>query len=189
MRLREIPIAFFAGLAGMALVSWWLAELLTPPPEIAKPVKDHSIDYYALRFTRTEMKVDGTPKSRLSSERMGHYVDDNSSELTKPVMLFFNEDAPPWVVNSDTGAISGDGKTILLNGKATLNREAYGNTHPILVISKNVTVHMDKKFLESDEFTEIYNPPNYTSGTGMRTEFSNGMKVTLSSNVRGRYEF
>lgn len=191
MHLRELPLSLFAALVALALVSWWLAEIMSPPPEQAKQRLEHTIDYYARNFIRTEMRIDGSPKSRLTSIAMSHYVDNNSSELTKPTMLFFNVDAsiPPWVVNSDAGTISGDGNTIFLAGKAVLSREAFGSDKGLDVYSKNVTVHMDKDYLESTEYTEILNHPQYTSGTGMHTDFAVGMQVTLLSDVRGRYEF
>lgn len=189
MRHRDIPYSLFAGLIGMALVLWWLAELMAPPPEDVKPEAAHSIDYYAMEFVRTEMKPDGSPKSRLSALAMGHYEDTNVSELTSPVMMFFNEAAPPWIVRSEEGSISGDGNTIFLKGKATLDREQAGAARALEVVSKNVTVRMDSKQLDSAEFTEIYNPPHYTSGTGMHADFSDGMKVTLLNDVQGRYAF
>lgn len=188
MRLREVPLPLFAGLAGLALVTWWLAELLTPK-ELPEQSLEHTIDYYARQFVRTEMKADGSPKSRLSAISMGHYVDNNASEMEKPVMLFFNVNAPPWVVRSVTGTISGDGNDIFLGDKAVLTRDAFGKDLGLDVFSKNVTVHMDKNYLESSEFTEILNHPHYTSGTGMHTDFSVGMKITLLSDVRGRYAF
>lgn len=189
MRIREIPFSLFAGLVGLALVSWWLAELMAPPPEEAKPDAEHSIDYYAREFVRTEMKPDGTPKSRLKAAAMGHYLDNNVSELDQPVMQFFNPDAPPWVVRANTGTISGNGNEIFLGGKAVLSRDPNGDDKGLDAYSKNVTVHMDRNYLESSEFTEILNHPQYTSGTGMHTDFSDGMKITLLSDVRGRYEF
>lgn len=188
-REREIPLYWFASLASLALTAWWLAELMMPLPERLKPNMEHSIDYYALEFMRTEMKPDGTPKTRLQAIAMNHYVDDNVAELTQPVMLFFNVDTPPWVVRSDTGAVSGDGNTLFLGGKAVLTRDAFGSSKALKVISMNVTVHMDQSYLESSEFTEIFNTPQYTSGTGMRTDFADGMKVKLVSDVRGRYAF
>ncbi|BBL71195.1 LPS export ABC transporter periplasmic protein LptC [Methylogaea oryzae] len=189
MRLREVPISLFAGLIGLSLVSWWLAELMTPPPEETKADLEHSIDYYAKDFIRTEMKADGTPKSRLFAVAMGHYLDNNVSEMEKPVMLFFNPGVPPWVVRANTGTISGDGNEIFLGGKAWLSREPFGSDKGLDAYSKNVTVHMDKSYLESTEFTEILNHPHYTSGTGMHTDFSDGMQINLLSDVRGRYEF
>lgn len=189
MRVRELPISLFAGLAGLALVSWWLAELMAPQADAPPPKPAHTVDYYAKHFVRTEMKLDGMPKSRLTALGMSHYADDDATDLDQPLMLFFNEKTPPWVVRSEVGTVSGDGKTVFLAGKAVLSRDPYGKTHALLAVSKNVTVHMEQKNLDSSEFTEIFNPPNYTSGTGMHADFSAGMKITLLSHVRGRYEF
>lgn len=200
MRLREQAsrnlgdaasgwLGTLAGLIGLALFTWWLAELLAPQPEIAKPVVEHSVDYYALKFLRTEMNEDGSPKTRLSAASMNHYADDNTSELSRPLLLLYSTDAPPWVVRSDMGNISGDGDTIFLGGKVLLTRDAYDKSNALEVVSKDVTVHMDENYLLTEAYTEIFNHPQYTSGTGMRTDFADGMQTTLLSDVRGRYEF
>lgn len=213
MRFRELAsrnlgdaasdwLASLAGLIGLALFTWWLAELLAPLPDVAKPVVEHSVDYYALKFLRTEMNEDGSPKTRLSAAAMHHYADDNTSELSRPLLLLYNKaaassrdlsgslkDAPPWVVRSDVGNISGDGDTIFLGGKVLLTRDAYDKSNALEVVSKDVTVHMDENYLLTEAYTEIFNHPQYTSGTGMRTDFAEGMQTTLLSEVRGRYEF
>lgn len=187
--MRELPISLFAGLAGLALASWWLAELMAPPAETAPTAPAHTIDYYAKRFVRTEMRQDGAPKSRLTAEGMEHFVDDGSTVLDRPLLLSFNLAGPPWEVRAEVGSVLDQGKRLFLSGKAILSREAYGKSQPLLAISKNVTVHMDQKTLDSNEFSEIFNHPNYTSGTGLHADFSDGLKLTLLSRVRGRYEF
>lgn len=189
IRFRELPWSSFAGLIGLALFSWWIAELLAPLPEVTKPVLEHSVDYYALKFLRTEMNEDGSPKTRLSAAAMHHYADDNTSVLSRPLLLLFSKNAPPWVVRADEGNISGDGDTIFLGGKVLLTRDAYGKSNALEVVSKDVTVHMNDSYLLTEAYTEIFNHPQYTSGTGMRTDFADGMQITLLSDVRGRYEF
>lgn len=189
MRLREVPVSLFVGLAGLALASWWLAELMAPPAESVPTEAAHTIDYYAKRFVRTEMQQNGTPKSRLSAAGMEHFTDDGSTVLDRPLLLSFNQAGPPWEVRAEVGSVLDQGQRLFLSGKATLSREAYGKNQPLLAISKNVTVHLDQKTLDSNEFTEIFNHPNHTSGTGLRADFSDGLKLTLLSRVRGRYEF
>lgn len=186
--MRESRWSYFAAAAALVAVTWWLEQILAPPPEAGRREIAHRVDYYANDFTRTETDVAGSPKSRLQALDMKHYEDDQTSDLSKPVMHFFRAGMPPWVVSADTGIMSGDGNTVFLGGKTVASRDPYQGHLALEAISRDVTVHLDKQYLESKAFTEIFHLPHYTAGVGMRTDFADGMQIHLMSEVRGRYE-
>ena len=172
----------------IALSSGLIADWFTPKTEIIPSAASHRPDSFSEKFTKTVMNLDGTPNNRLSAESMIHFSDDKSTELKKPILVFFDEDQPPWTVRSETGRVSSNGKSILLGGSVFISRPAGPGVRPIEIITKNLTVKPKENTAETDEFAELTSLSNRISGIGVNVNFGQIKKVTLHSNVRGKYE-
>jgi lipopolysaccharide export system protein LptC len=186
-----LSLRFYLSLAGVAAFTWWLSALLGPEEEPSAPPKHQGVDYHASRVIRTETNIDGSPKSYLTAASLAHYAEDDRTVLQQPVLLMHNdqgEDMPPWVIRSETGTVSEDGKSVFLGGATFLSRESFADRSPLRVISRNVTVRPEESYAETAEPVEIFNHPQYTRGVGMQASFKDGMKITLLSQVRDIHE-
>ncbi len=172
----------------IAFSSWLIADRIMPKPEVFPSTASHRPDSFSEQFTKTVMNLDGTPKHKLTAESMIHFRDDKSTELKKPIFVFFDDDQPPWTVRSDTGLVSSNGKSILLGGNVFINRPAAPGVRRIDIITKNLTVKPKANTAETEEFAELTSRSNRISGTGLDVNFGQIKKVTLHSNVRGKYE-
>ena len=176
-------------LAILALSIWWLADRMSPQESPSPQKVKHSPGYFSTRFTKTVMNKDGTPKQRLAARSMIHYRDDDTTELTEPVITFFQaDDAPPWVIRSDQGMVSSDRDEILLGGHVLITREAAPGVSPVKVITSNLTIHRSSNIAETPDYADLISPPNRISGTGMRVHFQEPKTLSLLANVRGKYE-
>lgn len=172
----------------IAIMSWRLIKLtgLDELNRIAVPA--HSPDYFSKGYSKWEMSELGRPKNKLLADGMIHYNDDGATHLERPVMFFYNDQTPPWVIKSDTGILSADGKDLLLNGKVYVDRAAGKGARELKIYSFNLKVKPETSYAETDEWAELISLPNWTTGIGMKLVFAQPIHLELLSHVKGNYE-
>ncbi|MCK9396177.1 MAG: LPS export ABC transporter periplasmic protein LptC [Methylobacter sp.] len=172
----------------IAVMSWWLVKLTGSDEFSPIAVPAHSPDYFSKGYTKWEMSELGRPKSKLIADEMIHYSDDGTTHLVKPIMSFYNDKTPPWIIESETGILSADGKDLLLNGKVVVDRAAAEGVRELKIYSFNLKVKPETSYAETDEWAELISLPNWTTGIGMKLTFAEPIHVELLSNVKGNYE-
>lgn len=175
-------------LAVVALMSWWLVELTGVDLAYHGQVPAHSPDYSSKGYTKWEMNELGSLKSKLLSDEMIHYSDDGTTHMVNPVMFFHNEKTPPWVIKSETGILSGDGKDLLLNGKVAIDRAKAEGVSQLTINTSALKVKPETSYAETSEWAELISPPNKTTGTGMKLTYAQPIHLELLANVKGKYE-
>ena len=172
----------------IAVMSWWLVKL-TGSDELGRlAVPAHSPDYFSMGYTKWEMSELGRPKSKLIADDMVHYSDDNITHLANPVMFFYNEETPPWIIKSETGVLSADGKDLLLTGKVYVDRAAAEGVRELKIYTFNLKVKPEISYAETDAWAELISLPSWTTGVGMKITFAEPIHLELLSNVKGNYE-
>jgi lipopolysaccharide export system protein LptC len=174
--------------AGIAAVSWLLIKLTGLDEAERAAVPAHSADYFSTGYNKWEMGERGQLSSKLLADKMVHFSDDGTTHLDNPVMFFYNEQTPPWIIKSETGIRSADGKNIQLNGKVSVDRAGTEGVRPLKINTTNVTVFPETSYAETDAWAELISPPNVTTGIGMKLTFRAPIHLELLANVRGKYE-
>lgn len=172
----------------IAAASWLLIKLTGMDEAERAAVPAHSADYFSKAYSKWEMDERGKLSSKLLADKMVHYSDDGTTHLDNPVMFFYNEQTPPWIIKSETGLRSADGKNILLNGKVTVDRAGAEGVRQLKINTTNVRVKPEISYAETDAWAELISPPNVTTGTGMKLTFREPIHLELLANVRGKYE-
>lgn len=172
----------------VAIASWWLVKLTGSGESGLVPVPPHSPDYFSKGYTKWEMDDFGKPKSKLIADQMTHYSDDGTTHLVNPVMTFYNDKTPPWVIKSETGILSADGKDLLLNGKVYVDRESAPGVRALNIYTVNLRVKPEISYAETDAWAELLSLPNWTTGFGMKLTFAEPIHLELLSRVKGNYE-
>lgn len=169
-----------------AAFTWWLVER-SEPDEMRLAVPPHSADYFSTGYRKIEMNLQGKPENRLDAEKMTHYSDDDTTVLERSVMTFYKTDALAWLIKSETGLRSPDGKLLYLNGKVVIEQFEADGEQKLRVNTSNVRVKPAKKYAETDEWGEIITSSDWVSGTGMQIFFAEPVRLRLLSNVRSIY--
>jgi lipopolysaccharide export system protein LptC len=172
-------------LAILAAGTWWLAFLQEPEIETPTAKPGHKIDYFLKDFEVLSMTLTGSKKLRIQAEHMQHFVDDDSTELSKPVMTMYSPDKPDLHINSETGYISSDGELVLLNGAVNIKRNALKNIAAMEVDTHNLRVQLPNDFAETDEFVTIKSGANTIEGIGLRAHFREPINIKILDQVRG----
>jgi lipopolysaccharide export system protein LptC len=182
---------YFTGylyLAAFALMSWWLVKLTGVDEITDTKAPAHSADYFSNDYAKWEMSESGKLKSYLLAERMTHYSDNGKTEMRKPLMYFYNEKTPPWVIKSATGVLSADGKNLHLFGKVNISRDKAEGVRPLTINTVNLRVNPETSYAETKMWAELISPPNKTTGTGMKMVYADPIHLELLSQVKGIYE-
>ncbi len=145
-------------------------------------------DYYVEDFSITRMDLDGKLEQTLSAERMLHYPDDDSTELTRPHLVIYEEGAPPWKIKSETGWISGDGQLMLLNGEVKIARAAAPGVRPVRIDTRDLRVRPKENYAETDEKVKIRSLGDVQTSVGMQAWLNEPIRLKFLSKVRGHYE-
>lgn len=172
----------------LAVISGWLVKLtgLDEFNRIIAPT--HSPDYFSKGYTKLEMNELGRLKSKLDAEEMIHYSDDSTSHMTKPIMYFYNDKTPPWIIKSDTGVLSADGKNLMLSGKVYVDRAAAEGVRELKIFTSDLKVKPKINYAETNKWAELISMPSWTTGIGMKLVFAEPIHLELLSHVKGNYE-
>ena len=148
----------------------------------------HTPDYHMENFTITTMGLDGKAEKELTADRMEHFPDDDTTELTYPNIVIYDDNNPPWKIRSENGWLSGDGETLLLTGMVTIDREAGPNIRPMHIITSELRVRPNENYAETDQHVTIHSLYDEQESDGMQAWLEKPIRLKFSPNVRGRYE-
>ncbi len=172
----------------IALLTAWLAKTSETLQTAKNNNPAHSPDYFSIGYSKWQMSAQGTVKSKLNADKIVHYSDDETTHSMRPVILFYNEQNPPWIIRSDTGLLSADGKDLLLDGQVKIERGKTKKKGPLTINTSMLKVQPNKNYAETEKWAEFINPPNITSGTGMKMTYIAPIHIEFLANVRGKYE-
>jgi lipopolysaccharide export system protein LptC len=186
MKLQDFKIYLNAG--GIALLSWILVKLTGFEIAGFETVPPHSPDVFSNGYTKREMDESGKLKNKLTADTMVHYSDDGTTHLTNPLIFFYNAKTPPWLVRSENGELSADGKDLFLKGKVFVERAQAEGVRPLTINTSNVKVKPETSYAETVEWAELISASNRTAGVGMKMVFAEPIHLELLADVKGKYE-
>ena len=143
----------------------WLAQQSTRSGPDYTPL-EHRPDYYLEGVDTTLMDLQGMPSQRLVTERMTHYVDDDSTELVKPHLTLYKMGSAPSEIRAGAGWMSGDGELVLLEGKVRIDRPAMPGVRPLHVITHDMRIQPEDNYAETDAHLEARSFNNRVTADG-----------------------
>lgn len=169
--------------------SGWVAEQLAPPGEPREGKTPGQIDYYSRNIHRITADIHGKRRNVLTAEKLTHYHSDDHSELERPVLTLYSSDGPPWVIHGERGTVSSKSTDVFLEGPVLVLRDADRKGRTFRAETSNVRIKPDEEYGETEDFVEIFSPPDELSGIGMQVHFGKALRVTVLSSVRRKHEF
>ncbi len=188
MLLQQYKGAIFLFL--IFLVSIWAANRSGDNETrkfLAKTV--HSVDYFALNYSKTQMSELGVAKEKLDADYAVHYSDNDETKLTKPVMTLYQGLLPPWIIRAQTGIIASGGEKIFLQGQVTIDRVAAESVRAVSVKTTNLRIDPKRNYAETEDWAELVSEANKMSGIGMRLIYQEPLYIELLANVKGRHVY
>ena len=181
--MARAAILFFA-LVLLALMSRWVADLIAPQPVVSKPVR-HTPDFYLTQVQAWAMDEQGKLQHRMNAERITHFGDDNSVELTQPLFFSFDGDRPRWTITAESGISDAEGDVIHLHGAVLMERQ--GSQQGILK-TRDLLLKPQRDYAETAAEVSFADASGVITAIGLRGHLGEGGHLELLSTVRGTHE-
>jgi lipopolysaccharide export system protein LptC len=111
-------------LGGLAALTYWLDAQIQPSAARRDGSTRHDPDLFLINFRAVNYDENGKQREALAAKRGDHFPDDETSELTTPMIRITQADKPAFTVTADRAKISGDREHAYFTGHVEANREA-----------------------------------------------------------------
>ena len=174
-------------LLALAAGSLWLERAVQAPARDNSGKMRHDPDFIAEDFGITKMSAKGKPEYSLSAERMVHYPDDQTTDITAPRMEQRHDDDAPIVIRADRGRISRNGDEANFYGNVVVVREASRGRAELRVHTEYLQIVPDRDIARTDKAVTITEGRSRLAGVGMEINNKTRQFVLLSK-VRGTFD-
>jgi lipopolysaccharide export system protein LptC len=182
-------------LGGLAALTYWLDAQIQPSAMRHDGSTRHDPDLFLVNFRAVNYDENGHPREALAAKRGDHFPDDETTELTNPMIRITQADKPAFTVVAERGKISGDREHAYFSGHVEANREAEtaataaGREPAGLVTLTTEYLHVipNAQKVETDKAVTIREARGIIQGVGL--ELDNKSKIVkLKSKVSGTFE-
>ncbi len=167
----------------VAVLTTWYTRQTAPEREVLAPA--HVPDYFLRHFTITRLDPDGEPQDRLSADYLVHFADDDTAELEQPEITLFQEDGPPWRIESATAHIDRPADQTWMRGNVIVQRSG-PTIEDTEMVTDHLLLHPEANTAETDARVTITRPSSRMTGIGMKADL-NRDEIALLSEVRGEH--
>ena len=171
----------------VAVTSWRAVQQEEPVAQTFTQGGPRTIDYQVSGLDVTRMTAAGRPAHRLLAASLRHYTDDDTTELEQPHLTVFQDDAPPWEVDSETAWMSADGSLILLSGEVLIERQGNTANRPLRILTRNLRVQPGEDYAETDEKVRVESDLDWLDAVGMQAWLRPPSRLKFLSQVKGFY--
>ena len=175
----------------LAMLTFWLDRTVElNSTKTASPLT-HEPDYVVDNFVIKRLSDAGAPRYLLSSKRMLHFPDDDSSHLELPKLVQGQPGQTETRVTAKRGVVSADGKEVKLYESVELfkagEKTPQSQTSDMRVRTEYLRVVPDEDKADTPQRVVIEQGKTVLSGTGMAFD-NRYRKIELQSAVTGTFE-
>ncbi|MCC6193578.1 MAG: LPS export ABC transporter periplasmic protein LptC [Burkholderiales bacterium] len=177
-------------LGGLAALTYWLDAQVQPEPPRRDGSQRHDPDLYVEGFRAVELDAQGRARQVIAGKRALHFGDDQTTEVTEPMLSQTEPGKPAFRVTAALGKLSGDRKDVWFTGDVRAVRAAgparpgSDPVGPVTVITEYLHVVPDKELARTDKPVTIEEPRGIIHSVGL--ELDNKAKtLKLTSGVQG----
>ncbi|MDR0481203.1 MAG: LPS export ABC transporter periplasmic protein LptC [Gallionellaceae bacterium] len=166
--------------------TYWLNQQVQPFAD-KNANKPHVPDVIVDHLSATQLNKAGTPHFILSSEKVQHYPDDDSTHLTKPYLDTLAPNQPTIHSTASTGEISSKGNEVFLRGDVRVVRAASAKQSAMTFTTDYLHVVPNAHTMDTDRPITLTDALNNVQAVGMKYDNKTRI-ITLLSQVRSRHE-
>lgn len=178
------PISVLTVLAGL---SFWLMHA-TALPEERKDGKDrHDPDYVISGMEIRKLDGSGELQYVLVADQARHYPDDDSTDIDKPHLTYYNPQKPKLYLSAQRARISADGETVQLDEDVRLKRDPTPTRQAIFGYMPDLTVKTEEETAFTASPVRFTQGASWLKGVGMHMD-NKTQTYVLQSQATGQFE-
>lgn len=177
------PLAVLLSLGALTL---WLKHAAELPEEKKVDKRRHDADTIIERFTASTLDPLGRPLHQLTAERLVHYPDDDSSELTLPSLRYTPFGQPVTTMEAKHGKTRGGRDEITLFDEVRVVRQSTKGEPGWLVTMPDITAYPPLGTAHTPSAVVFSQGAAKLDGIGFSLD-QNAKTVRLESTIRGHF--
>ena len=187
MTERLTAIFPFLLLAALAAITFWLDQMVQPPPRGPDGTNRHDPDYIVDNLSARTTNEAGNTAYTLFAVRMVHYPDDDTTFLTRPRFVSYRYGQAPVTITSNEALVSSDGENVYFKDAVKVTRAAYGNHSEMVLQTSYLHVIPDENIAKTDRPVTITDASTVVNAIGLELN-SETRVLKLHSRVKGTYD-
>lgn len=175
-------------LSALALGSFWLFEVMRRATDgTTQDAKRTEPDFYVENFSYIKISSTGKAQYHISGTRLTHNPQDDSYDITLPVVRNVRGEEPPITIRSERATVNNDNSQLHLYDNVHMDRPPSPQNEPLHVTSEYMLVLPDDDIVKTDKPVQITLGNSTLTGTGMLANNAT-RELHLASNVHGTYQ-
>ncbi|HUW38328.1 MAG TPA: LPS export ABC transporter periplasmic protein LptC [Rhodocyclaceae bacterium] len=150
----------------LAALTFWL-ERTTQSDAVRDDGRGrHDPDFIVNNFTVRRYNLDGGLQQVLTAQKMLHYTDDDSTEVSAPALTYYGADRRTQVTARQAW-LTKEGKEVRLVGDVRLVRAATADSPELVVTTTELNVYPDQEIARSNVPVTITQGQSVITGGGL----------------------
>jgi lipopolysaccharide export system protein LptC len=170
----------------LAVLSYALERAVREGPLGPEP-RRHDPDYIVDRLVLTTYAADGAVESRVTADKIVHYPDDGTSDVSEPRVLLSKPDSPRYRARAERGSVADDGEEVFLHGNVVMIREPDAERTQARLETDFLHIVGGPAIARSELEVRLQEGTRQLAGRGMEYHHDRGLFI-LREQVRGRFE-
>lgn len=157
-----------AVLVALGLGSFWVLEVVRRDGTNAQSERvPNKPDYYVEKFNYVKMAESGQPRFSITGDKMVHFPQDDSFEITMPVITGLDPSKPTMDLRSKRARIEDDNSKVHMYDDVNGNRAATSTSENMHLKTEYLLVLPDDDIAKTDKYAEVTMGSSFMTGTGM----------------------
>lgn len=167
--------------------TYWLNQQVQPLPPREDNSKRHDVDYSVENLSSVMLDGQGRARYMMTSEKLWHYSDDDSTHLQSPRLVSLDSGRAPLVTTARTGKLSSHGDEVFLYDDVKVTRLADGDQNAMMFSTDYLHVVPDKDQADTDHPVTLVTAHDTVHAVGMTLD-NKSRNITFLSNVHATHE-
>ena len=164
----------------LAALTFWLERTVNFDDPMSRAKARHDPDSIIEHFSIQRFGVSGDLKNFLTAEKLVHYPDDDSTEVSNPALTIYAGQSPTRIT-AKRAWLNQDGKEIHLMDRVRLTHQGTAGALDTVLETNRMTAYPDDETAHSDDPVAISQGQSVVTGSGM--DYNGKQNVAV---LRGR---
>lgn len=178
------PLTILLALSGL---TFWLRHAIELPDERRDGKSRHDPDYVISAPQLRKLDKNGQPQYTLNAREIRHYPDDDTTDVTKPLLVNLNAKRPSVTISSERAHVSQDGNQVDFYDDVRILRAATPKQAALLATMPDLVVRPDDEKAFTKSPVLVTQGASWLKGVGMRVDQKTQTYV-LEAQAVGQFE-